>query len=56
MENDPELKLTLERLNKIGQKEMTREERKKRQRALDDLGVPNFIQFWKQKALEKTGM
>lgn len=55
MENDPEFKMTLEKLNKIGRKEMAKEERKKRQRALDDLGVPNFSQFWKQKALEKTG-
>jgi hypothetical protein len=35
---------------------MTKDERKKRQRALDNLGVPNFISFWKQKELEKTGI
>ena len=56
MENDPDFKLTAEKLKNLGQKQMTKEERKKRQRALDDLGVPNFVQFWKQKVEESTGM
>lgn len=56
MENDPDFKLTAEKLKKLGQKQMTKEERKKRQRALDDLGVPNFVQFWKQMAEKKTGV
>jgi hypothetical protein len=56
MESDPDIKLNVENLKKFGQKQMTKDERKKRQRALDNLGVPNFISFWKQKELEKTGI
>ena len=55
MESDPEFQLTAEKLKKLGQKQMTKEERKKRQRALDDLGVPNFIAFWKKRVSEATG-
>lgn len=55
MESDPDFKLNVENLKKFGQKQMTKDERKKRQRALDNLGVPNFVSFWKKKELEKTG-
>lgn len=53
MEQSEEFKVTAENLRKLGQAKLTREERKKRQRALDNLGVPDFTQFWHQKAEEK---
>ncbi|KAK3101216.1 hypothetical protein FSP39_001832 [Pinctada imbricata] len=46
MEKDGEFKETLRKLKEHGQKKLTREERKKRQRALDSLGVPDFLAFW----------
>ncbi|XP_033751849.1 LOW QUALITY PROTEIN: uncharacterized protein LOC117335775 [Pecten maximus] len=46
MEQDEDFKLTAEKLKRLGQKQMTREERKQRQRALNMLGAPDFNQFW----------
>lgn len=43
MEEDDELQKIETDLKKFGQAKLTREERKKRQRALNNLGVPNFI-------------
>ncbi|GMH37539.1 hypothetical protein BSKO_05412 [Bryopsis sp. KO-2023] len=42
MSNDKELQATLERLEKHGQQALTREEKLKRQRSLDNLGAPSF--------------
>ncbi|XP_041472086.1 uncharacterized protein LOC121421457 [Lytechinus variegatus] len=55
MENDEEFKITAQKLKQMGQAKLTREERKKRQRALDNLGVPNFRDFLKQYHHEETG-
>ena len=46
MESDEDFKITSANLKKLGQAKLTRQERKNRQRALDDLGVPDFRQFW----------
>ena len=53
MEDDEDFKVTASKLQALGQKAMTREEKKQRQRALDNLDVPNFLQFWQQKRKEK---
>jgi len=45
MDEDVEFKLNQEALKKLGQKKLTAEERKKRMRALDSLGVPAFDTF-----------
>jgi hypothetical protein len=47
MEEDEEFQITAKQLKEMGQAKLTREERKKRQRALDNLGIPNFLRFWK---------
>lgn len=52
MEEDEEFKLTAANLKKMGQKKLTREEKKQRARALDDLGIPTFEQFVIEKGLE----
>ncbi|XP_052798329.1 uncharacterized protein LOC128230259 isoform X1 [Mya arenaria] len=52
MEESDDFKLTEENLRKLGQQTLTKEERKKRQRALDNLGVPNFLEFCQMKAAE----
>ena len=48
MENDAEFQMTAARLREVGAKKMSLEERKKRRRALDDLGVPDFWEFVEQ--------
>ncbi|XP_070558787.1 uncharacterized protein [Ptychodera flava] len=48
MEENEEFKITAENLRKLGQAQLTREERKKRQRALHNLGIPHFRDFVKQ--------
>ena len=48
METDEEFKLTARDLKRFGQKKLTLEERKKRRRALDELGVPTFREFLDQ--------
>ncbi|XP_060065095.1 uncharacterized protein LOC132545423 [Ylistrum balloti] len=54
MELDEDFKLTADKLKRLGQKQLTREERKQRQRALNMLGAPDFNQFWlEQKKKEK---
>ncbi|CAH1787794.1 unnamed protein product [Owenia fusiformis] len=52
MEESEEFKLTAARLKELGQKKLTREERKQRQRALDNLGIPSFVEFWQKAKLE----
>ncbi|XP_077994375.1 uncharacterized protein LOC144448095 [Glandiceps talaboti] len=52
MEENEDFKITAENLKKLGQAKLTREERKKRQRALHNLGVPNFRDFVKTKLKE----
>lgn len=47
MDEDEDFKITAKALEELGQKQLTKEERKKRQRALDKLGVPNFLAFWR---------
>ncbi len=51
---DEEHKLTAENLKKLGQERLTMEERKKRRRALDSLGVPSFHAFLKNQGKELT--
>ena len=46
MEENEEFKITYKNLMEKGQKQITREERKQRQRALNLLGVPDFQTFW----------
>jgi len=50
MEESDEFKVTAENLRRLGQKKLTQEERKKRQRALDALGIPDFQDFQKKKS------
>lgn len=54
MEEDENFKLTAAKLKEMGQKKMTREERKRRQRALSNLDIPNFETFWKVKRAENV--
>jgi len=42
MEHDEELKEVERKLKEVGQKQLTREERRQHQRSLDNLDVPNF--------------
>ena len=42
MASDMEFQQTAERLRKLGQAAMTREEKQKRQRSLNKIGVPSF--------------
>ena len=53
METSEEFQMTAKNLRKLGQATLTREEKLKRQRALDELGVPSFNDFWKYKFKEK---
>jgi hypothetical protein len=52
VEEDEEHKTTAENLRKMGQERLTLEERKKRRRALDALGVPSFKEFLTQQGVE----
>lgn len=52
MEEDETFKLTAAKLKEWGQKKLSREERKRRQRALSNLDVPDFETFWKNKLAE----
>lgn len=52
VEEDEEHKTTAENLRKMGQERLTLEERKKRRRALDALGVPSFQDFLAGKGVE----
>ncbi|XP_062610907.1 uncharacterized protein LOC134272725 [Saccostrea cucullata] len=52
MDEDEDFKLTAAKIKEMGTKKMTREERKRRQRALTDLNVPDFETFWKLKRAE----
>mmetsp|Transcript_4535 Transcript_4535/g.6068 ORF Transcript_4535/g.6068 Transcript_4535/m.6068 type:complete len:468 (-) Transcript_4535:81-1484(-) len=45
MEMDPDFQLTAKRLKEMGQEKLTREERKRRNRALDGIGVKSFNKF-----------
>eukprot|EP00581_Thalassiosira_minuscula_P011741 CAMPEP_0183718868 /NCGR_PEP_ID=MMETSP0737-20130205/12005_1 /TAXON_ID=385413 /ORGANISM="Thalassiosira miniscula, Strain CCMP1093" /LENGTH=463 /DNA_ID=CAMNT_0025948511 /DNA_START=129 /DNA_END=1520 /DNA_ORIENTATION=+ len=45
MESDVEFQELTKKIARIGADGMTKEERSKRRRALDELGVPNFMQF-----------
>ena len=51
VEEDEEHMLTAEALRKLGQAQLTKEERVKRRRALDALGVPTFDEFLRQREL-----
>ena len=55
MEEDEDFKLTAAKLREMGQKKLLKEERKRRQRALSNLSLPNFETFWKQKKMETEG-
>jgi len=45
MESDAEFQQLTEKIARIGVDGMTKEERTQRRRALDELGVPNFMTF-----------
>ena len=49
LESDEDFQQTSKRMNDLGLAGMTKEERAQRRRALDDLGVPNFIDFISEK-------
>ena len=53
MESNEEFKVTAENLRRLGQKALTKEEKKQRQRALNNLQVPHFLKVLKQKRIEK---
>lgn len=57
MSKDEDFQKTAAELKRFGQASLTKEERIKRKRALDNLGVPNFQQFWLQQIQteNKTG-
>mmetsp|Transcript_62636 Transcript_62636/g.125473 ORF Transcript_62636/g.125473 Transcript_62636/m.125473 type:complete len:470 (+) Transcript_62636:136-1545(+) len=48
MENDEEFQLSAKALRQSGQRKLTLEERKRRRRALGDIGVPSFGEFLAQ--------
>ncbi|XP_064634939.1 uncharacterized protein LOC135492402 [Lineus longissimus] len=52
MEDNEDFKITAANLRKFGQRKLTLQEKKKRQRALDNLGMPDFVDFWNQKKQE----
>mmetsp|Transcript_44260 Transcript_44260/g.73437 ORF Transcript_44260/g.73437 Transcript_44260/m.73437 type:complete len:407 (+) Transcript_44260:90-1310(+) len=49
MEHDPEFRHTAKKLREVGQRRLTVEERRRRRRALDVLGVPDFEPFLRQR-------
>ena len=51
VEEDEEHMITADALRKLGQAQLTREERIKRRRALDTIGVPTFDEFLRQQKL-----
>ena len=51
MEGDEDFKLTAKKLREVGQQRLTLEERKRRRRALDAIGVPDFGPFLEQKGV-----
>ena len=51
VEEDEEHKETARKLREMGQENLTAEERKKRRRALDSLGIPNFNQFLAERSI-----
>ena len=53
MEADPEFKLTAKKLKEVGQKRLSLEERKRRRRALDAIGVPDFNQFLEERGIRE---
>lgn len=53
MENDEEFQLTAKRLREVGQRQLTKEEKKRTRRELGLLGIPDFNAFLeKQRRLE----
>ncbi|XP_061182762.1 uncharacterized protein LOC133191091 [Saccostrea echinata] len=52
MEEDEDFKLTAAKIKEMGTKKLTKEERKRRQRALTNLNVPDFEDYWKLKRAE----
>ena len=55
MESDVEQQATVEQLRKLGQKRLTVAERRRRRRALDTLGVPEFETFLEQRCAKPVG-
>lgn len=55
MEGDTELQQHLQRLSESGQQALTREEKMKRQRSLDNLGVPSFYAVCKVRGVARGG-
>lgn len=58
MSTNSEFQQTAQRLQRLGQAAMTREEKQKRQRSLDRLGVPSFgkmVQVWSFKGCNLNG-
>lgn len=56
MEGDAEFQRAARELRELGQAALTAEERKKRRRALDRLGIPSFQQFAAQKGGEEGAL
>mmetsp|Transcript_43366 Transcript_43366/g.135833 ORF Transcript_43366/g.135833 Transcript_43366/m.135833 type:complete len:137 (+) Transcript_43366:103-513(+) len=55
METDPTFKMTAAQLKDMGAVRLSREERQRRRRALDALGVPSFADFTSEVALRLGG-
>lgn len=53
MDESEDFKVTAANLRKLGQAKLTKEERLKRQRALDNLGIPSFTDFLNLQRHEK---
>lgn len=56
MESNQDFQLTAAQLKKLGQEQLTREERKKRQRALHNLQVPHFRTFISKNSTEEENL
>ncbi|XP_052229724.1 uncharacterized protein LOC127843872 isoform X2 [Dreissena polymorpha] len=53
MEESEGFQITAKELQEMGHAKLTRDDRKKRQRALDNIGVPDFLEYWRIKVAEK---
>uniref|UniRef100_A0A7S3AJT8 Radical SAM core domain-containing protein n=1 Tax=Haptolina ericina TaxID=156174 RepID=A0A7S3AJT8_9EUKA len=56
MEADEEFQLTAKKLREVGQKRLTLEERRKRRRALDSIGVPDFMTFLSERGTQADAL
>ena len=50
------VEMSLQQLRKQGQARLTREEKKRRRRALEAIGVPDFAPFLEERGVQPTGV